>query len=309
MSIVKSVAEILRLNYEKCNIAWGMYRGYILLIEPKYSIKTREISISLCVSFRGEPLRPGMLPSLKLPEKMRCYLDGYKIIIISKVSGHKDYIIEELVEAASIIVDFVKQNAGENCDERGVIGLATVWCIKGKYSLLGLESAMIFRTALAQNYTIIPKKRKNYVLGLLGAFGGAIIGGLLWLLVTRLGFITTLCSVVMGVMVTAGYKKLGGKYTSISLCICLLVSIITVCFMFHLNSAITFALAFREAGISDASFRFCFENVKNIYILGDSLRDYYIDLLVAISINIGGVATSGYVEYMQEKKLFEFYHV
>ena len=57
-----------------------------------------------------------------------------------------------------------------------------------------------------------PKGSKgSYLTGALGAASGAVIGGILWILVARLGFVSSLVGLIMAFLSKTGYEMLNGR--------------------------------------------------------------------------------------------------
>lgn len=51
----------------------------------------------------------------------------------------------------------------------------------------------------------------SYLTGAIGAASGAVIGAILWILVARLGFVSSLVGLIMAFLAKTGYEMLGGR--------------------------------------------------------------------------------------------------
>ncbi|MBR3761698.1 MAG: hypothetical protein IKK59_03045 [Lachnospiraceae bacterium] len=310
MAIIKDAALVLGLNYNKINtVAWGVYRGFTMVIEPRILAKKQEIKISLCASFQGEPITAGMLLAVRLPDKANCFKENYKISIVSEMAGTGKKNVERILDASRIMVDYIIANMGVNCDSSGVTGETTAWRLQGNYTFLTKESAEVLQRVIVRNSELATEKKENYVFGICGALIGSVVGGAVTLLVAQLGFISCLCGIIMGIAVVWGYKKLARKFSIVSLTVCILISAAITYFVYNLDAAIEIYQTFKKAGASDITLNFCLKNVKNIFLLTDSMRNYYLNLVLMMLAGVGCTGAVSWIEYRIEKEQYEMYQL
>ena len=81
---------------------------------------------------------------------------------------------------------------------------------------LSRETAEKIQANFSKNAAAYAGIKENYVPGIIGALLDSVVGGLVILLVARLGFVSMICGFVMGVAVVYGYKKMGKKFSGVS---------------------------------------------------------------------------------------------
>lgn len=67
---------------------------------------------------------------------------------------------------------------GVNCDENGMPNMTEVWRAKGNYMILSPEGAVSLRNRMSMEASALAMKKENYVLGILGALAGSVVGAL-----------------------------------------------------------------------------------------------------------------------------------
>ncbi len=136
------------------------------------------------------------------------------------------------------------------------------------------ESMMQHKEALAQSDS-------NLAMGLIGAFGGALIGALLWVLINRLGFIAGIAGYLMAFLAFKGYEKLGGSIDKKGCITCLAVTVV----MLYLANKFSWALDAYSA-LKDGGWTFaeCFSQLNYILKQTDLMGSYVLDLLIGIAL-------------------------
>lgn len=305
--ILEDASQILGLKYDKKKlVAWGVHRGFTLMVEWIQASYQQQINISLCASAQGVPFPSGHLQSVRLPDKVSCLGESFRINMQFTMKGKRESNVEKITAAVRSMLDFIIANGGVNCDERGVADATSVWRVSGKYALLSRESAELLQTSISRNSAAEAEKKENYVLGSIGAVLGAVVGGMLVLLIARLGIISTVCSIVMGLVVVFGYKKLGKKFSKVSMVICILISTVMTFFVFNLNTAMDLYKAFQDASI-DVPFDYCLTQAKNLCTLIEAEDTYYHNLILMMLAGVIGAIGASWMEYSNQKEQFEIY--
>lgn len=176
-------------------------------------------SLSTSVNFNHKEKKKSLIDGLTLMKnKVRVentIEDNHRITILIKTKFTDESFISELGKVIEILIALFNE----------IELVPTCWnCNKeGRYSTYrkGLDSFELCDECfekLNQFHNHMQEKKKensSYLLGFLGAFLGASIGGVLWLLISLMGFYTSLVGVAMGYLSYNGYlffKGNRGKY-------------------------------------------------------------------------------------------------
>lgn len=101
-----------------------------------------------------------------------------------------------------------------------------------------------------------PPKKKNLLLGIVGGLIGAALGGASIILVSQMGYVASLCGVLLAFCTLKGYELLGGKPDIPGLLICLALILVTP----YLADRIQWAMMVMDA-FHDATFMQAFSAV------------------------------------------------
>ncbi|MBQ9140992.1 MAG: hypothetical protein IJX63_04270 [Lachnospiraceae bacterium] len=310
MAIFKDVAVILGLKYDnKKTLAWGVHRGFSLVVEPIMSSKKQRVSISLCACAMGMPMQHSGVMSVVLPNKVERSADGYRINMQFEIAGKHDDNVVKVADCVRLMIDYLLANSAVNCDEKGVEGATNLWRVKGKYAFLSEMTAQQMKAGIQQSAAVAAQQKENYVLGCIGALLGALVGALAILLIARLGFISSLGSIAMGLAVVFGYKKFGKKFSMVGLIVSVVISAAMTFVTFNVDAAIDLHKAFVESGLTEFTFGYCVTNVKLLFTLIDAMDIYWKNLILMMLVGVAGAAIYGWLEYTEEKKQFEMYQL
>ncbi len=129
------------------------------------------------------------------------------------------------------------------------------------------------------------EKPENVISGTVGALGGAVIGGLLIVLLSQINFVASISGLVLAFCTLWGYEKLGGKLSTKGIVICVILMLITPYIANRIDWAIFIS---DELGIS---FGDAFEVVPD-YAEWGILENYTSNLVMLYLFTIlGGAAT------------------
>lgn len=87
------------------------------------------------------------------------------------------------------------------------------------------------------------EKKENVIAGIVGACLGALIGGGCILLVSRLGYVASVCGLILSVCTVKGYELLGGKLSGKGIIVSIILMLITP----YLADRIDWAILLMEA--------------------------------------------------------------
>jgi len=132
------------------------------------------------------------------------------------------------------------------------------------------------------------ENKPNVLKGILGAFLGALIGGAVIILLSRLGVVSAASGVLLSVCVIMGYLKLGNSFGFPGVIICLAFIAATPYLADRLDWAILIKEAFNEYSLAEA-----FRAVPQFIEFGAIDGDVYADSLGQIYLfaAIGAVPT------------------
>ncbi len=305
--VIDDISQILVLKYDKqAQVAWGMHRGYMLLVEGVVENRQTYISISLCASFSGAPVQQVLMHSVRVPDKVTCTSAGYRMNLRYAVSGKHDKNVDKAVDAVRALVDFVITNEGMNCDEKGMQGTVEIWSLQGKRVFLCPESAEGLTYNMAKASAAYANIKENYVLGIVGALLGSLVGTAVVLLVARLGYISALASALMGFAVVFGYKKLGKKMSIFGGVLCAIIAIGMTYVAFRVDCAWDLYNAFQETkGFYERTFMDCVKETKEWYERLDAMDDYRHNLIMMMLAGVIGAIGAPLTEYKNQVEQYD----
>ena len=303
--VLADVADILAIKLDESKMkAWGLHRGYTLFAECVNDNRNIYINVSLCASFASAPIQQVLTHEVKVPEKVVCSSAGYRINLKCTIAGNHQKNVDRIVEAVRALVNYVIANEGVNCDEKGFQGNVEIWCIQGNHLFLCPESAEGINYNMNQASTAYKGIKENYVLGIIGALLGSVVGAAVILLVARMGYVSAISSAVMGFAVVFGYKKLGKKFSVVAGNLCIVISIAMTYLAFRVDSTWDLFNAFRDAGWDDMTFMECFKDAKEWYEELDAMSDYTRNMVLMVLSGVVGAVAAVWVELKERKTEF-----
>lgn len=108
------------------------------------------------------------------------------------------------------------------------------------------------------------KPAENFVLGLIGALGGALLGGASIILLGQMGYIASISGVILAFCTLKGYEMLAKGLSTKGVILCAVLMLVTPFLADYLNWGI---MLYKELSSIGATFGECME------ILPDVLRD------------------------------------
>lgn len=303
--VLADVADILAIKLDESKMnAWGLHRGYTLLAECLNDGRNVYINVSMCASFASAPIQQVLTHEVKVPEKVVCSAAGYRINLKCTVTGKHEKNVDRVVEAVRALINYVLTNEGVNCDEKGFQGNVEIWSIQGNHLFLCPESAAGINYNMNQASTAYKGIKENYILGIIGALLGSVVGAAVILLVARMGYISAISSAIMGFAVVFGYKKLGKKFSVFGGILCIVISIAMTYLAFRIDSTWDLFNAFQDAGWDDMTFMECFKNAKEWYEELDAMSDYTRNMILMVLSGVVGAIAAVWVELKERKTEF-----
>lgn len=300
--VLEDVVDILGIKLDDSKLkAWGLHRGYTLFAECVNDGRQVYINVSMCASFASAPIQQVLTHEVKVPEKVVCSSAGYRINLKCTIAGNHQKNVDRIVEAVRALVNYVITNEGVNCDEKGFQGNVEIWFIQGNHLFLCPESAEGINYNMNQASAAYNNIKENYVMGIVGALLGSVVGAAVILLVARMGYISAISSAIMGFAVVFGYKKLGKKFSVVAGILCIIISIAMTYLAFRIDSAWDLFNAFRDAGWDDMTFMECFKDAKEWYEELDAISDYTRNMVLMVLSGVVGAVAAVWVELKERK--------
>lgn len=129
-------------------------------------------------------------------------------------------------------------------------------------------------------------QKENLVLGIVGGFLGALVGGAVALFIARLGYVSFIAGLALGVCTIKGYELLGKKITKKGIFVSALLMILTVFLVNQIDLAIELM---NYLGIE---FGLSFQAVNEMIFSGEIPENYFWNLGLLLVFTLGGAWVS-----------------
>lgn len=133
---------------------------------------------------------------------------------------------------------------------------------------------------------LVPVRKSNMFLGIIGAIGGSLIGVALWLMISLIGFVAGIAGFVMLKFALKGYEKLSGKLDKKGAVISLVIAAFMVLFANILDYVIVLCRAFFEWDASFDTVRYVVMNFGELMTEFDAWRGFGVNLVVGYGLSI-----------------------
>lgn len=305
--VMEKTAPALGLKYDaKKNLLYGNHRGFTTVAELSQNNKKPQIIVRFMAATKeGAPLYGFDIQCLPMPKGVSVSVVQFQIAIAVPFKGGNDAMVKNITTALKTVMDYVQEHEGVNCDENGMPNMTEVWRVKGRNMIISPEGAVSVRNRMSMEASEYAMKQENYVLGILGALAGSVVGALVIFLIARLGYVSMWAGVLLGLAVIFGYKKLAGKLSVAGLIICGVIALVMTYVAFLFDSATTLYLAWEGA----LSFGECLVDQKFYYELAGASGGYYGNLVLMLLFSMGGALGYGIAQYASQKEEKEIYRL
>ena len=215
---------------------------------------------------------------------IRRYAYSIRITVNEKKSKN---LAETLNGILNAVLDYLKdQNYAGCCEESGAMNSnIEVYEINGHPHYLCAESADGIYQSLKSTQESVLAEKSQLIPGIVGALFGSLIGVALWVIIYRLGFISALAGMVMGVCSLKGYELLGKKLDTKGVIVCIVIML----GMVYLANKLAWTLdAYSVLKQYDWSFSECFREMNYILDTLDLTGDYIRDLVMGYALTALG---------------------
>lgn len=142
------------------------------------------------------------------------------------------------------------------------------------------------QTGGADGVRLTPVKKSNVFLGIIGAIGGSLVGVVLWVGISIIGFIAGIAGFVMLKFALKGYEKLSGKLDQKGAVISLLVTTVMIFFANVVDYAVTLCQAFFQWDASLDTVRYVILNFGTLMTDADCWGGFMLNLMIGYALSI-----------------------
>ena len=283
-----SIATDLGLQFDgEARVMYGEREGFLLVIEGSQTKNVFTISLSVKQGSEGDLIEDSEILWNELKEQSKAInaisSDGYLTSIVVKGGMTKGKAVETLWAAIRDIVDFllnhqfVQVNAGTG--EEGPIGL---YQIGDAIFLIDDATFSAYQAEVQDTVEAYEAREENFLLGIVGAVIGVIIGGAVALLVARLGYVSVLAGAALGYCTIKGYEILGKKLTKKGVVVSAILMVLTV----FLVNQLDYTLALMSE--LDLPFDMSWTLLNEATFSGDVPDKFYLNLGLLAVFTLGG---------------------
>ncbi len=227
------VSEQLGLAYDKqVKVMWGPYKGCKTAVNEDLHNQRYYISFPIKASDYTQGNKLDEFIQILLNDKKlikKAFYEGYclnlEVYMSRKAKSNQSNIISVLDK----VTEFVRDNAYDTCCEIcGETAEISVYTVNGKILCACEDCYNKTIDSLDELKETIKRKKGNVITGLVGAFIGSLIGVALWVAIYALGYIATICGIVLGVCIIKGFELFGGKLNLFGIISTIIITIIMV---------------------------------------------------------------------------------
>ncbi|WP_270285341.1 hypothetical protein [Streptococcus koreensis] len=216
-------------------------------------------------------------------------LNQYVTTFTVKAGMTKTKTIENVRQALTEILQFLQTNGFYTvCGYSGEKGPVGLYQIGDSLFLMNEDSFQELSTQLKIDTDSYNSQKENVLLGTVGAFIGAIIGGAVTLFIARLGYVAFYAGFILGICVVKGYEILGKKFSKLGAVISSILLLVTVVLVHQFDYALE---AVKQLGLD---FSDGFDLINTLVLNGEAPEKYFFNffMLAVFTIIGGGVAIS-----------------
>lgn len=336
--VIKQAADILGLKYDRKRVvAYGAYQGYTVMITPGAGTsRATTMQISLGAKLGNEPVEEMVIRECGLPEGVSRVGAGYGIDMLLANKGKRKDLVNKVTDTVIRVTEGLKAAGCEPCDEKGVSGETAVYFVRGRYAILAEDTLREQLYGAQRDKAQEDQTQEQLIPGIIGALIGSLVGVALILLLGRLGRVSMLSGLVMGIGVVYGYKKLGKKFSRLSCILCIVISVVMSYLAFRVDTALDLYSGYRsyveevnaelekvqeEYGLTledlkeygfdpeeyglNWSYMDILLRSRELFAEDGSLGTYYVNLFLMMLTGAGGSIASIWAERANQKESFE----
>lgn len=262
-------------------VVHGQVEGYYTLISAETQSNLYHIMIGAHPSEGAAAITSYFEELEALPTVQSVKQKDTAIIVTGKISIKKDKMIQTIRDILDHFPRKLQVLGYQPGDFKTGINDDTVKLTQFNeyYTYLSEENFQRVVDELKNQQTEFANTKENILLGLLGAFTGATIGGLLWFIVGLMGYFAWIAGILALYLAFKGYQIAGGKVGKLG---AVLVFILTILIVFIANHAVW---AWTANDGYDEFYWYAFQNIHHFILSDPSLRmNYLIDVALGVGI-------------------------
>lgn len=213
--------------------------------------------------------------------------DDYLVTVIIKPAMTKKKAIQKVETALTELVQCLQENDYvQVCSQTGQEGEVGLYQLGQSVFIVNEASYQLLKNNLQLEVDSYNSQKENLVLGIVGAFLGALVGGAVALFIARLGYVSFIAGLALGVCTIKGYELLGKKITKKGIFVSALLMILTVFLVNQIDLAIELM---NYLGIE---FGLSFQAVNEMIFSGEVPENYFWNLGLLLVFTLGGAWVS-----------------
>lgn len=240
---MKQINELTQIGFRidtKNQIAYGMVGQYHYVLT--YYKNNKQLYIKTCVHLSNED----HLELMNLPLTVIDQLKYQNLDILMMIQNVRKISVDEIEKMMQMVSSFLSQrNIKEACHYCQQEKSVHVCQMQGAMELVCDDCLNKYQTIKPG---IIPV---HFSRGLVGLFGGSIIGMIIWILIYQLGYVAGISGLLMAYLCIKGYEKFAGRLDKKGLFLSIIISVVMLAIAelicFNLEIANAFHLSFTEA--------------------------------------------------------------
>lgn len=224
---------------KKSGIIFGKRQGYDICL--RVIDNTYKALLSFSVSLNNK--LPQQEEFVKLTREHKflasCNTSNYSISFIINSGLTKSKCIEGIINSINTILQFLQLNGYKNCCEScGKNDDINTYVINGT-EIISCSNCFNTNTYSSEIQEEENKKNENIIAGIVGALLGSLIGVISIVIVGQLGYVASICGLIMAVCTLKGYEFLGRRFSNIGI----FISSIIILIMIYIGCQLDWAIS------------------------------------------------------------------
>ena len=267
----------------------GTYKGLNFIIKPFNNAYTIVISAFNENDAINAELQ-NYLKQYKVENKKQIKdvsVTRYDAYLSFSAKGKKEQLGENINELLKPVFAYLVTNGYHSCCENCGNDNETVACynINGTPTWLCQQCAITIADAYQQNKQEKQNINSNPITGAVGALIGALVGGVAWILIGKVGLMSGLAGLVGVVLAFRLYDKFGNGLDIKGVVISMVIVLIVLYVANRLGWAWELYDAIKDYGYS---FSDCFANLSEYLKLIEVYDSYIMDIVVGLALTVVG---------------------
>lgn len=297
----KFLVEDYHLEVAEKSVVYGQIDDFFTLISVQPQSNLFYIMLGAHPGTDAGSIEPFFKEIEDLPTIQSVEQEAATIVITGKVTLKKKKMLQAIRQILDTFPSKLHELGYHAGDFRTGINDGTVRLSQFNeyYTFLSEENYHLALDELDEQKSYFAQKKENMLFGLIGAFLGAALGGLLWFGIGLLGFYAWVAGILGLFLAFKGYQWFGGKVSKLG---AVLVFLIAISLVFIANHALW---AWTVNDGYDDMFWYTFANILPVIFSHSDIRLNY---LLDVGLGIGVIALIGipYTKSMYTQNASEY---